>query len=59
MPQRVPKSNLISIKGNVMGELKKNNADNIDFSKAGAIIKELLNQKWNTQKSTYKKLKLD
>ena len=31
--------------GNVMGELKKNNADNIDFSKAGAIIKELLNQK--------------
>ena len=29
----------------VMGELKKNNADSIDFSKAGAIIKELLNQK--------------
>ena len=41
--------------GKVMGELKKNNADSIDFSKAGAIIKELLNQKWNTQKSTYKK----
>ena len=37
----------ISIKdmGKVMGELKKNNADSIDFSKAGAIIKELLNQK--------------
>ena len=31
--------------GKVMGELKKNNADTIDFSKAGAIIKELLNQK--------------
>ena len=31
--------------GLVMGELKKNNADSIDFSKAGAIIKELLNQK--------------
>ena len=31
--------------GKVMGELKKNNADNIDFSKAGAMIKELLNQK--------------
>ena len=31
--------------GKVMGELKKNNADIIDFSKAGAIIKELLNQK--------------
>ena len=31
--------------GKVMGALKKNNADSIDFSKAGAIIKELLNQK--------------
>ena len=31
--------------GRVMGELKKNNADSIDFSKAGAMIKELLNQK--------------
>ena len=29
--------------GKVMAELKKNNADTIDFSKAGAIIKELLN----------------
>ena len=29
--------------GKVMGELKKNTADSIDFSKAGAIIKELLN----------------
>ena len=31
--------------GKVMGELKKNNADTIDFSKAGAMIKELLKQK--------------
>ena len=31
--------------GKVMGELKKNNADRIDFSKAGTMIKELLNQK--------------
>ena len=31
--------------GKVMGELKKNNSDSIDFSKAGAVIKELLNQK--------------
>ena len=31
--------------GKVMGELKNNNYDSIDFSKAGAIIKELLNQK--------------
>ena len=52
-------ANSIKDMGKVMGELKKNNADSIDFSKAGAIIKELLNQKWNTQKSTYKKLKLD
>ena len=29
--------------GKVMGELKKKNADSIDFSKAGAIIKDLLN----------------
>ena len=41
--------------GKVMGELKKNNADSIDFSKAGAIIKKLLNQKWSTPKNTYKK----
>ena len=29
--------------GKVMGELKKNHADKIDFSKAGMIIKNLLN----------------
>ena len=29
--------------GKVMGELKKNHADSIDFSKAGQIIKNLLN----------------
>ena len=29
--------------GKVMAELKKNNADTIDFSKAGQIIKNLLN----------------
>ena len=38
-------ANSIKDMGRVMGELKKNNADSIDFSKAGAIIKELLNQK--------------
>ena len=31
--------------GKVMGELKKNNADSIDFAKAGSIIKEMLRQK--------------
>ena len=30
--------------GKVMGELKKNYADTIDFSKAGSILKELLNK---------------
>ena len=29
--------------GKVMGELKKKHADEIDFSKAGALLKELLN----------------
>jgi len=29
--------------GKVMGELKKNYADEIDFAKAGILIKELLN----------------
>ncbi len=37
-------ANSIKDMGKVMGELKKNNADSIDFSKAGAIVKELLNQ---------------
>ena len=30
--------------GKVMGELKKKHSDTIDFSKAGAILKELLNK---------------
>ena len=30
--------------GKVMGELKKNHSDNIDFSKAGMILKEILNK---------------
>ena len=30
--------------GKVMGELKKNYSDNLDFSKAGAILKEVLNK---------------
>ena len=30
--------------GKIMGELKKNYSDSIDFSKAGAIIKEILNK---------------
>ena len=30
--------------GKVMGELKKNHSDTIDFSKAGGILKEMLNK---------------
>ena len=41
----ISKTGAISIKdmGKVMGELKKLHADEIDFAKAGPIIKELLN----------------
>ena len=37
-------ANSIKDMGKVMGELKKNHADEIDFSKAGALLKELLNK---------------
>ena len=36
-------ANSLKDMGKVMGELKKNHADGIDFSKAGSMIKELLN----------------
>ena len=39
------KASSIKDMGKVMGELKKKHSDTIDFSKAGAIIKELLNKK--------------
>ena len=38
-------ANSIKDMGKVMGELKKLHADEIDFSKAGPLIKELLNSK--------------
>ena len=37
-------ANSLKDMGNVMGELKKTHADEIDFSKAGSLIKELLNK---------------
>ena len=42
----VEKTGASSIKdmGKIMGELKKNYSDSIDFSKAGSIIKEILNK---------------
>ena len=45
--------------GKVMGELKKSYSDSIDFSKAGSMLKELLNKQWNIQKNILMKLKLD
>ena len=41
----IEKTGALSIKdmGKVMGELKKNHSDSIDFSKAGVIIKEIFN----------------
>ena len=41
----IAKVGAISVKdmGKVMGLLKKQHADEIDFSKAGALIKQLLN----------------
>ncbi len=42
----IEKTGALSIKdmGKVMGELKKNYSDSVDFSKAGTIIKEILNK---------------
>ena len=37
-------ANSLKDMGKVMGELKKTHADQIDFSKAGSLIKELLNK---------------
>ena len=52
--QIIEKTGANSIKemGKVMGELKQNYSDTIDFSKAGALIKDLLTNKWNIQKNT-------
>ena len=42
--ETIKKLNASSIKdmGKVMGELKKNYSDTIDFSKAGSLLKEIL-----------------
>ncbi len=37
-------ANSIKVMGKVMGELKKEYADEIDFAKAGALLKQLLNK---------------
>ena len=45
--ETINKLNASSIKdmGKVMGELKKNYSDNVDFAKAGTLLKDLLNKK--------------
>ena len=42
----IQKTGAASIKdmGKVMGELKKNHSDDLDFAKAGSILKEILNK---------------
>ncbi len=44
--QIIEKTGASSIKdmGKVMGELKKNHSDSLDFSKAGSILKQMLNK---------------
>jgi len=51
----VKKINAQSIKdmGKVMGELKKNYSDNLDFSKAGKILKEVLNKWWSIPRNIW------
>ena len=45
--------------GKVMGELKKQYSDNLDFAKAGTLLKELLNKQWSTLKNTWMRSKQD
>ena len=49
----IKKLNATSIKdmGKVMGILKKDYSDTLDFSKAGQYLKEALNKKWNIPKN--------
>ena len=49
----IEKTGASSVKdmGKVMGQLKQGYSDTIDFSKAGALIKELLNKWLNIQKN--------
>ena len=38
--------------GKIMGALKEEYSDNLDFSKAGSYLKEILNKQWNILKNT-------
>ena len=55
--EMIKKLNASTIKemGKVMGALKKEFSDNLDFSKAGSYLKEILNKQWNTLKNIWMK----
>ena len=55
--EMIKKLNVNTIKemGKVMGALKKEFSDNLDFSKAGSYLKEILNKQWNTLKNIWMK----
>ena len=48
---KITQANSIKDMGKVMGELKKNYSDNMDFAISGKILKEILSNKWNIQKN--------
>ena len=50
----IKKLNVGTIKemGKIMGALKEEYSDNLDFSKAGSYLKEILNKQWNILKNT-------
>ena len=51
--ETIKKMGASSIKdmGKVMGALKAQYSDEIDFAKAGSLLRELLNQSWNIQRN--------
>ena len=52
--ETISKMGAMSIKdmGKVMSELKNQYSDNLDFAKAGSLLKELLNKWWNIPRNT-------
>ena len=52
--EMIKKLNAGTIKemGKIMGALKEEYSDNLDFSKAGSYLKEILNKQWNILKNT-------
>ena len=52
--EMIKKLNVGTIKemGKIMRALKEEYSDNLDFSKAGSYLKEILNKQWNILKNT-------